>query len=126
MPATRTKSLSLARLIAPEDLAPGVYINVLHDVEESHPLFASCEPSAPPPRVSTYASIPQWPLGPLRVVAVCLPFVLVEFDCGQKRQLDVRRAALVRVPEEYAKAAFGKRARDESESGKKKRKRRKK
>ena len=123
MPTSTTKNLSLARPIAPEDLAPGIFINILHDVEESYPLFASCEPAAPPPRVTTYVSIPQWATGPLRVLAVCLPFVLVEFDCGMKRQLDVRRASLVRVPDEYGRAAFGRRACEKREDAGKKRKR---
>ncbi len=123
MPTTTTKQISLARVIAPEDLAPGIFINILHDIDESVPFLTSCETPLTPPRVTTYVSIPQWATGPLRVLAVCLPFVLVEFDCGMKRQLDVRRASLVRVPEEYGRVAFGKRACEKREDAGKKRKR---
>ena len=39
---------------------------------------------------------------PMKVVEVCLPFVLVERATGRHRTLDVRRHKLARVSDRYA------------------------
>lgn len=120
MPTT-TKKMTLAQPIAPEDLAPGVYVSVLYEIEERFPIVMSCDTPVTPPSLVTYPSIARWSAGPVRVVGVCLPFVLVEFDCGMKQQLDVRRARLARVSRAYARALFREESKDEGSRKKRKR-----
>jgi len=50
---------------------------------------------------------------PLKVKAVCLPFVLVKHPAGGKRTLDVRKVRLARLDKKYAAAAWKMRKQDQ-------------
>lgn len=50
---------------------------------------------------------------PLKVKAVCLPFVLVKHPTGGKRTLDVRKVRLARLDKKYAAAAWKMRKQDQ-------------
>ena len=97
--------VSVARLVAPEDIRPGEYIAVL-SVFETHvgPVLDAC--AEPGLRAVRVEEIPWFSGDPVLVEAVCLPFVLARDADGGRRPLDVRRMRLARVSEAYARAAF--------------------
>ncbi len=107
------KQLQTARRIAPEDLNPGDYIAitaVIHEVYLREHLERGYGPYEPLRLPCIECADGQ----PLKVVAVCIPFVLVADGSGQRRSLDLRRHQLVRLPEDFARKALKKRKGDDS------------
>jgi len=88
---------------APEDLHVGDYVTVLRAVYDL-PSFLWCsetigQPAEQPIR---YQCIPDDSGTPLKVRAVCLPFVHVRHPCGRHETLDVRRHTLGGLNKQYA------------------------
>ncbi len=100
-----------ARPIAPEDIRKGKYVAVLSITHELLPLL--CE-SAWLFERSQPCRIAFWPdedeMEPVKVISLCLPFVLVKDARGRVRTFDVRRHRLAAVSEEFGRKCF-KRAR---------------
>jgi len=97
----------LARPVAAEDLMRGDVVAVLDEIAE-YPSFLWCfdsqvVPTGQPVRV-------QWRTTdggqPLKVKAVCLPFVLVKLRGGRHKTLDVRQCRLVRLSRDYARRVW--------------------
>lgn len=96
---------SLARALPPEDVRTGQYVSVLHVVDEYLPLF--CDVSTMRGlRPLQMLLLPSCGGTPLKVVEVCLPFVLFERPDGKHRTLDVRRYRLERVSKRYGEETF--------------------
>jgi hypothetical protein len=99
----------LAAMVAAEDLHCGDMVALLNETYE-YPSFLWCSDSqlAPPeqpvriPWRSPDAGIP------LRVKAICLPFVFVQDAAGGYRTLDVRQCQLVRLRRDYARLVWRK------------------
>jgi hypothetical protein len=98
---------TLARALPPEDIRRGDYVALLYEVFE-YPSWFWCDDSALLPReeVVRIRYTPRDEAAPLKVRAVCLPFVLVREPSGRERTLDVRRVRLARLDREYAAAAW--------------------
>jgi hypothetical protein len=99
--------LNVARSLAPEDLEVGQYVAitaVVHEVYLCAQLERGYGPYEPVRLVCTECSDGA----PLKVLAVCIPFVLVADGDGQRRPLDIRRHRLARLPKEYARKALKK------------------
>jgi hypothetical protein len=98
---------SVARSLAPDDLRCGDFVSILHEVVEWPSFFWSCDPQLWPPsepvRVQQLASDSGTPL---KVKAICLPFVFVKLPSGQHRTLDLRQHKLVRLNAQYAEAVW--------------------
>lgn len=98
---------SLAATTAPEDLRPGEYVAVLNETWE-YPSFLWCGDAGTSPREEPIRI--RWrpqPAGvPLKVKAVCLPFVFVEDPHGQFRTADVRQTEFVRLQRDYARLVW--------------------
>jgi hypothetical protein len=92
-----------SKALAPEDIDAGDYVSVLHIVHEYLDVFSDC--LFGPPRPFRVHWLPQ-EFRALKVVAVCLPFVLVEDAKGATQTLDVRRHKLARLDEEFARKAM--------------------
>lgn len=97
----------VARSLAPEDLRCGDFVGVLREIAE-YPSFLWCGDSqmlAPdePVRIEWRADDGGTPL---KVKAICLPFVFVKAPCGRHRTLDVRQCQLVRLETDYARLAW--------------------
>jgi hypothetical protein len=91
--------------VAPEDLAPGMYVTALAAVAQCWP-DTDCVPEGSTLRALRMSFTPGEAGVPLQVESVCLPFVLArEFD-GRSRVLDVRSLRLARVRKKHAKAVF--------------------
>lgn len=98
---------TLARPLAPEEVTPGDFVAVLHEIVE-FPSWYWCDESAMQPRDETVrvCYVPREDAAPLKVRAACLPFVLVRQPCGRERTVDIRRTRLARLDREYAAAAW--------------------
>lgn len=101
----------IARPIAPEDLRQGMYLAVLSITHELLPLL--CDSAwlferAEPCRIAFWPDEEE--AEPVKVVALCLPFVLVKDAQRRVRTLDVRRHRLAALSEEFGRRFF-KRAR---------------
>ncbi|WP_437203645.1 hypothetical protein [Planctomicrobium sp. SH664] len=101
------RSSTMARPVGPEDLRCGDFIAVLQEVVEV-PTFPAgecfVESSAMTPQ--RYSYCPRRPAGPLRIEALCLPFVFVRNAKGQHRTLDIRLSQLARLDEDYSKTVW--------------------
>jgi hypothetical protein len=98
---------TLASTVAPEDLQTGDFVTLLHFVCEL-PSYLWCAdattmPIDEPVRIQL---IPASAGQPLKVQAICLPFVLVKRPSGKQRTLDVRQCRLARLDPTYATAAW--------------------
>lgn len=106
-----TNELKVAKSIAPEDLRPGRYVAVLYEICEILP-FGVLMRETPGTIPATVKPVRvAWlpcdcdeckPGQPLKVIAVCLPFVLIEDAQKKQRAIDTRRLKLARVSKSYA------------------------
>ena len=119
--------MTLARRIrSPEDIQIGDYVVRTHRRYQLVP----CDISRP---LGGEALEPvillgwPWDAGePLKVVAVCLPFVMTETAYGSREAIDTRQDVLMKVSKTYGKSAKPKPEKKKKENGKgKKRKKRK-
>ena len=98
---------TLASTVAPEDLQPGDFVTLLHFVCEL-PSYLWCADAATMP-VDEPVRIQLIPANaglPLKVQAICLPFVLVKRPSGKQRTLDVRQCRLARLDSAFATATW--------------------
>jgi hypothetical protein len=119
MPASHTNTIDLilqdcqcvddcrvVRRLAPEDIVAGMYIVEMFQELEVPPcekLFSDLHATVEPVRIT----IKPWHgMEPTRVVAVCLPSVLVKTARGDRYCMDVRHFAIGRVSDAYGKAVF--------------------
>jgi hypothetical protein len=103
---SNTETASLAVSVAPEDLNCGDFVAVLNELHEL-PSYLWFD-SAPAERSQLVRlwHIPAASGLPLKVKAICLPFVFVKSPTGQFESIDVRRVQLVRLHESYAKTVW--------------------
>jgi hypothetical protein len=98
---------SAAATIAGEDLAVGDYVALLNEmVELPSFLWDACGASLSPHELVRLKVIPKTAGHPLRVVAVCLPFVYTKTPGGETEIIDTRRVQLVKISRECAKAIW--------------------
>jgi hypothetical protein len=100
-------SATLAKSLAPEEILPGDYVALLHVACEL-PSFLWCAeastlPLQEPVRIRF---VPEGGGIPLKVRAVCLPFVLVKVPQGGRTTLDVRHNQFARLDRTYAVKAW--------------------
>jgi hypothetical protein len=94
----------VASTVAPEDLNCGDYVAVLNIVCEV-PSFMWCGESLSPDepvRIKFQSGTGT----PLKIKAICLPFVFVKFPNGTTQTLDIRRTQFVRLNSDYAKVVW--------------------
>lgn len=110
----------LAKTLAPEDVRVGDFVAPLTEAYD-YPSFLWCTDNALTDRQQTVRIefLAQESGEPLEVLAVCLPFVLVKNVKGKPQTLDVRRAKLARLDEEYAKKSLHAMEKFEKKKGKK-------
>ena len=100
-----TDCTALAATFAPEDLRCGEYVAVLNEVFEVPPWLWCDAPfsSEEPVRVKYCASDAGMPL---KVKAICLPFVFAKAADGGRQTVDVRQVQLVRLDCGYARTVW--------------------
>jgi hypothetical protein len=101
----------ISRQLAPEDIREDDYVAVIGEILQI--VRWDCAPAVPgtPPETAHVLCFPFDNAEPLRVVSVCLPFVLVVDAKGGHRTLDARQLRLARVSERFGKKAFKRLAR---------------
>ena len=97
--------MQLSRVLAPEDIRAGQYISVLHVIYEFLPSGCFDDAAWRPLEPLRVRCLPE-AVTPMRVVAVCLPYVLVRSARGRHGTIDVRRFVLSRVPKRYGRQVF--------------------
>lgn len=97
---------TMAATVAPEDLRRGDYVAVLSEIVEVPSFFWTESLACARAEVVRVRRLPTEDRAPLKVKAICLPFVFVKQHAGQFQTLDVRLASLVRLDEQYAKTVW--------------------
>jgi len=104
---TKTADAPLSTSLAPEDIGTGDFVSILYELLEVPSYFWSCDAQLLPPSEPIRM---QWRTAdcgtPLKVKAVCLPFIFVKHPSGQHRTLDIRQHRLVRLTPEYARTVW--------------------
>ena len=96
-------ALTMASTVAPEDLRRGEFVAVLNRIYEAPSFLWPCTESlAPDEPVRIRWRTREGGL-PLKVSAICLPFVFLKTPKGRYRSIDVRQVDLVRLNGEYAR-----------------------
>lgn len=94
---------TLAASVAAEDLECGDYVAILSEVCEFPSFFWCSDATLLPPHEPVRMKFQSRTGGvPLKIRAICLPFVFVKTPKGQFETLDVRRQQLVRLDRRYA------------------------
>jgi len=97
----------VARSLAAEDLRCGDFVGILRETIELPSFHWSCDVQLlPPDELIRIVYQPVHGGTPLKVKAICLPFVFVKNPVGQHQTLDVRRQQLVRLSESYARLVW--------------------
>ena len=99
------RNTHISRALAPEDVRPGDYIAPLQVVVEHTRLPWECSSASPANELVRTLQLPGGTT-PVLVLAVCLPFVLVQTAKGKHCTLDVRRYRLARVAETFGQRVF--------------------
>jgi hypothetical protein len=96
-----------AATVAGEDLACGDYVALLNEtVDFPSFLWDACGALLSPHELVRLKVIPGNAGHPLRVIAVCLPFVYAKTPSGETATIDTRRTQLVRLDRKCAKAIW--------------------
>lgn len=115
---TINSECTLARPLGAEDIRPGQYVSVLDEFQEWPSFLWSPFGTENPPQESLVrVRIKSAQSGtPLKVRAICLPFVHVQTPDRQSEVLDLRKVQLVLLTEDYAKSVLKgtKRSREDS------------
>src|SRR6476620_12211256 len=97
----------LARSLAAEDLRCGDFVGILNEtIELPSYHWRSDGQLLPPDELVRIVYRPTEGGTPLKVKAICLPFVFVKNPNGQHQTLDVRRHNLVRLSQSYARVVW--------------------
>ena len=101
---TQTKP---SRAIGPEDVKRGDFVTVTHTM---HEYLQDLCPSLPEDDVKIVrVTVMSEEAGQAkRVIAVCLPFILVEDIANKRASLDLRRHRIARLSKGYGRIAFKK------------------
>lgn len=92
----------------------GDFVSLLHVFYDFPSFFWCCDDFSHKREETVRISyLPEAGGVPMKVKAVCLPFVLVKLPTGGKRTLDVRKVRLARLDREYAAAAWKMRKQDQ-------------
>lgn len=91
------------RMLAADDVAVGEFVVVMSATAQI-PSYFWCFESLDYPRNEMVQMnfVPSESGQPLEVVAICLPFLLVEDFASQRQILDLRHARIARVNEAFA------------------------
>jgi hypothetical protein len=98
----------IAKCIAPEDIRTGDVVALLQITLEFPSFFWCGDWSAPlsPHEPVRIDCLPYVAGMPLKVRAVCLPFVFTKSPTGEPQALDVRQCRLVRLDARYGRVAW--------------------
>ena len=97
----------LSKSLAAEDVRRGDFVSILYEIQDVPSFLWSCDAHFLPPDEPVRMKWRTSDCGtPLKVKAVCLPFVFVKKPCGEHCTLDVRQHCLVRLSPHYARTVW--------------------
>src|SRR4051812_12943336 len=105
-PLKDNQASSTAARVAPEDLRRGDFVAVLSEILEVPPFCWNDTLPSGQGELVRLRRLPTKDRVPLKVKAICLPFVFVKLPRGQFQTIDVRLASLVRLDKAYAKTVW--------------------
>ncbi len=110
-PATKNQlsedaSSAVAASVAPEDLRRGDFVAVLSEVIELPSFLWTETLTGTQDEVIRLCRLPTGGRSPLKIKAICLPFVFVKSPGDDYQTIDIRLARLVRLDKEYAKTVW--------------------
>lgn len=98
---------TVAATVAAEDVSCGDYVAVLSYVYELPTyLWATCSDYLPAEEIIRVKMIPDDAGAPLKVLAICLPFIYAVTATGEMKTLDLRRQQIVRLDRASAKQVW--------------------
>jgi hypothetical protein len=98
---------TLAKPLAPEEIRPGDFVSMLHEIAELPSFFWCADATVlPANELIRIQYVPEGGGIPMKVKSVCLPFVLVKSPFGDQRTLDVRQCRLARLDGNYARTTW--------------------
>jgi hypothetical protein len=98
---------TVAASVAGEDVNCGDYVAVLSYVYELPTyLWSSCSDFLPADEIVRLRMIPDDAGVPLKVLAICLPFVYALTSSGEMKTLDLRRQRIARLDRASAKQVW--------------------
>ena len=99
------KEIPLARSLAPEDIQVGSFVMTLHT--QNQIMMSKCSQMTEPQVVVVpVITRPSYPELPAKVVAICLPFIVVKREDMKTEVIDTRSHRLAQVPKAFAKTAW--------------------
>jgi hypothetical protein len=101
-------TLTVAATVAPEDLRAGDYVAILNRTYEAPSFLWPCAESVAPEEPVRIRWRTREAGLPLKVKAICLPFVFLTTPKGRYRSVDVRQVELVRLNSGYARFVWKK------------------
>lgn len=102
-----TPEVTLAKLVAADDICRGDFVAVLNEVHEFPSFLWPCDSDLTPIHEPVRIGWRSADSGqPLKVIDFCLPFVLVKRPSGRHETLDMRSNQLVKLDERYARRAW--------------------
>jgi hypothetical protein len=105
--STAVAETTLAKALAPEDIRPGDFVTPLFTVAEMPSFWWDSSvwslPHDQPVRVRMTYNCDGMPM---RVKAVCLPFVLTKNPAGEESTFDLRKCQVARLNNGFAKRAW--------------------
>lgn len=98
------------KTVAPEDLRVGDFVTILlTDCQFPTHFWQWFPPKVPEGQPVTLTFMPSDNIGvPLKVVAICLPFVAVENADEEQRSLDIRQCKLGWLSKDYVAVTWSK------------------
>jgi hypothetical protein len=97
----------VAKSLAAEDLRCGDFVSILFETLEFPSFWWGCDPQLVSPSEPVRLQCHSGDGGtPLKIKAICLPFVFVKKPCGEHCTLDVRRHRLARLSLHYARRVW--------------------
>ena len=99
------KEHTLARSLAPEDIKVGTFVMILQQQQQI--MMGKCSATGEPEvAIVPVTTRPCWTQLPAKVIAVCLPFVVVQRPETKTEIIDTRSDRLAQVPKSFAMAAI--------------------
>jgi hypothetical protein len=104
---TKPHEVRAVRSLSPEDLRCGDFVAIVHETVEYPSFWWHADAHILPPCEAVRIRCHTDDCGlPLKIKAICLPFVFVKKPCGQYRTLDVRQQKLARLAPDYARPVW--------------------
>lgn len=97
---------SVAAVVAPEDLRRGDYVAVLSEIVELPTFLWNDSLPCAQNELVRLRRLPTDDRVPMKIKAICLPFVFLKLPSGEFQTIDVRLSSLVRLEKRYAKKVW--------------------